>query len=569
MNTRQMPALAVPQEPEESISREEYKDLVNTYDSPSDLWEQPRPLPPPQHRPPANHVPLAPRLVIQPSEEAKPPHTPRIIIPPDNAEDAQRIRKLEHLLATNLPGRCRRRIWEKYCRLPRPHPRYLTDQTISLLFRHLAWVEFKDLESSQRYFTLLDDCLASGVEVSANEWNTAIAFAGRWLRFTTTAEVKSAVEVWMRMEDAGAKPTNVTFNILFDVAARAGRFALADMIFKELRAREMEVNRFLRVSMIHYAGLKGDGEAVRRAFRESGEAASAENVVIRMKTLHAAKFEGGKEIPSAPRTWQERKRLGHRLDRTARELRREQQKHESSFFGSHFSTEKHKEAAQHLAPIHPDAQTCRILIRHHCLTTGNLDRVRELIQETRALPAGRVHGSVYMYIFRGFWLWGGHAYTAWNRRSLENFWEEFLQAASFEEFERALREAKARDAEAVHRPGDDDFSPNQARESSSSSAQDSSPFRPSSSPPSPEEAGSDDEDDEEDLLPHEHRPPFFTPRLAERVLYAFYKCAGAKKMRQVWTQIQARWADMSEDDHARVKEHVDRLGTDDGRYDGP
>lgn len=557
-STQQAAMAEQPLQPEEPVSREAYRELVNTYDSPSDLWEQPSHVQlqrAPTLPPPREHIPLAPRLVITPEQEDRPPHAKRVILPPEDSDHREQLKDFNNHLGL-APGSRIRRTWNKYQNLRSPRPRYLRDNAIRRLFRHLAWVEFPDFESSQRYFSFLDECLAEGVPVEPGEWNTAIAFAARWLRRTTSEEMKTAIETWMRMEKAGVQATNVTFNILFDAAARAGRFALADTIFNEIKVREMPLDRHFRRSMIFYAGLRRDGDAVRQAFRDlvnggeivdtsvmncvilslvrAGEAASAENVFAKMKQLHQTKFGA-----VGPRDWRERRASIKELNRTAQQLRRDKEQHESSFFGGSFSADGQKEEAQRAAPIHPDAHTCRILIKHHAYYSGNLDRCRDLLAETKQ-GGWRVHGSVYMYLFRGFWVHGGHAYTAWNRRSLEEYWEEFLQASSFAEVERALAATKAKESQR------DDWGPEQTLDDLS------------------------EKDEGEELHPqlsNEDTPPYFTPKLAERALYAFYKCAGRKKMLQVWAQIQERWEEMSPDDRMYVEEHLERLVRDDSKYD--
>lgn len=435
-----------------------------------------------------------------------------------------------------------RRLWRFYYHLPGPRPRYLQDRIIRKLFRHLAWVEWRDLESLQRYFALVDECTAEKVPLIQDEWHTAMSYAGKWLhQRATTEEVKAAIETWMRMEDAGHQADNVTFNILFDVAIRAGRFALADTIYNEMQARDMPLNRYFRMSKIFYAGKKRNGDAVRQAFRElvnageivdtsvmncvivslvrSGEAASAENVFAKMKHLHGTKF-----VAKGPKDWREGKALGIELNRKAQELREQKNVHEASFFGGSYSTEDLKEQAQQTAPIHPNARTCEVLIKYHAHASGNLDRIRELLAEMKQ-GGMHINGSVYVHLLRGFWFHGGHAYTAWNRASLELFWNEIC--ATLQEPGRAL-----------------------------------SPLDGSKDLPSAE-----DEDVEvEGLEPAFQEIPYISRQLAERAVYAFYKCAGRKKMLLIWQQFQERWKEVTADDKAFIEDIVQRLVQEDSRY---
>jgi hypothetical protein len=176
------------------------------------------------------------------------------------------------------------------------------------------------------------------------------------------------------------------------------------------------------------------------------------------------------------------------------------------------------------------------LIRYNAYTSGNLDRCRDLLNETKD-GGWPVHGSVYLILFRGFYLHGGHAYTAWNRRSLDEFWADFIDASSPEKLKKAEFFARA---ERESELGENIF------------------FFP--------DAEEDEADNEDNALSHEIRPPYFTPNLARVVIHAFYKCAGRKRMLQAWAEIQERWTDMTPDDKTDLQRHVNRLVADDSRY---
>ncbi|KAK5138331.1 hypothetical protein LTR08_003392 [Meristemomyces frigidus] len=513
---RQMAALAI----NEEITREEYHDLVNTYDLPSDLWDQPEPAP--------QHFPLAPRLVIPPEKEDAPLLASRVVLPPVDALHESQIGYWCSLLKRSAGRVSQTQLWNSYQDLPTPRLRYIADDDIRRAFRHLSWVEYKHDGGMPRYFSLIEDCVDEQIPITTAEWNTAISYAGRWVRHTTKKEVRGAVETWMRMERHGVEASNVTFNILFDIAVKAGRFALADTIFAELKAREMPLNRYFRTSMIYYAGMRGDGDAVRQAFRElvnageivdtaimncvilslvrAGEPAAGEHVFHKMKHLYEQKL--GTE---GPKDWRGQKKLGVLLGRAAKRLRKDKQNHEASFFGGPYSADERREGFQKAAPIKPNTRTYRVLVQHHAYTSGDLDRVRELLDEMKK-EGLRVHGSVYVHVFRGFWQHGGSSYTAWSRSSLEELWERFLVASSLGEPER------------------------------------------------PVEGSVEPEESEED------RAPYFTRSLAHGVLRAFYKCAGRKKMLEVWTEIQGRWTDVDDDDERALKALIEKLVREDSMY---
>lgn len=525
------------------IPRAAYRDVGTTYGQSFDTHHYSA-HPPSTSTSTSTYFPLAPRLVLTPEQEARPDHAPRDILPPIDAQHAQQIEELWTKL--RVAGRSytdRRRCWILYQALPSPRPRYLEDKFLRKLLYILGLVEFKTLVNYERYFSVVDEWLAEGVPLTVKEWNKAISFAGRWVRRSSNHELRTAVETWMRMEKQGAIPNKATFNILFDVAVRAGRFALADTIYKELAARGLREDRYLRTGLIFYAGIRGDGDAVRQAFRDlvnageivdtavmncvmrslilCGEMASAEDVFDKMKLLHHTKF--GVE---GPRNWRERRLLGKHLEKVAYELQMEREEHEASFFGSTFSTELKKEEAQRAAPIHPNDRSYQILIQHHAHRTGDWERVCQLMAEMRE-EGWHVHGKIYVAIWYGFWHHGGYVEATWSRKRLEALWEEFL----------GIVQAPPNPKYSLH-----------------------------ASDLEADEGGEEEWDAEAADVSNEHLPPYFTPRMAIAILSAFYRCAGAKRMLQVWEQIQHRWPEMSAQDEARVQRVVRRFRAEDDMY---
>jgi pentatricopeptide repeat protein len=397
------------------------------------------------------------------------------------------------------------------------------------------------------------------MELSADIWNTAISFTARWIRRTSTDEVKAAVEAWMRMEKAGFEPTNVTFNILFDVAIRAGRYGLADTIFQELVTRKMSLNRFFRTSVIFYAGLQKNGDSVRNAFRDlvnggeivdtavmncvmlslirAGEGAAAENVFARMKELQEQKFG-----IAGPKSWQAQKELGRFLDHTARSLRGERDAMPKTFFGTAFSNADRKDAIQKATPLAPNARSYRILISYHAETSGDFKRIRELMKEMSDLGFN-IHGSVYFFCLKGFLRHGGgsaYSRSTWDREALEEIWSSFLAAAD-------------------------------ASSPSALSSTAKGPVDPSRKAIPAEVVDEDDPDpwaDNDDdprvdsswTLSEESRAPYFTVALACVALRAFHRCAGRRSMMQVWHEMQlVSWREMTAEQRLDIQQLVDRL----------
>ena len=327
--------------------------------------------------------------------------------------------------------------YEAYSMLPSPAIIYLSEEQIRLLFRRLSTMKKKNPKAAMRYLSVVDEMKSQNLPMIQGEWNSAIAFCGQCLAKIGTREVEDALLTWKELEnEANIKSSNVTFNILFDIAAKAGKFVVADMILKEMERRGLEYNRFFRVGNIYFHGLKGDGDGVRRAYSElveageivdtvvmncvisalisAGELASAENVYERMKRLVST--HAGSLLPKE-RTWQEERDLGRILDRVARNIQDVQTKKDQARVW----------ALKRRISILPNIQTFTIFIEHHASHTGDLHRIAAILSEMQTLGA-TINGRVFLKIFKGFSNHGQEPLTAWTLERLRKVWDSLLAA---------------------------------------------------------------------------------------------------------------------------------------------
>ena len=320
-------------------------------------------------------------------------------------------------------------LFESYQALPSPGVSYLPLDARKMLLQRLSVVEKKIERETLRYLSIVDDMKAAGIRLSRGEWNSAIHLAGRCFSKVTATEVEHAIRTWKQMqEEAGVKSNHVTYNILFDIATKAGKFALAEMILKEMHARRMKVNRFSHVGLIYYHGLRGDGDGVRRAYRDlveqghivdtvvlncviasllrAGELAAADQVYQRMKVMYAKRT--GAKLPS--NTFKGSRELGKMLNRAAERFKKD------SLIRQKLQDE------QSLAP---NVRTYVIYLEHHVSQTGELQCVANLLEEMQFLGLP-IHGRLFMELFRGFFLHGGIRYTSWTAARLEDVWTSFV-----------------------------------------------------------------------------------------------------------------------------------------------
>ena len=149
-----------------------------------------------------------------------------------------------------------------------------------------------------RYLSLIDDMQMAKLPITKSEWSSAIYLAGRSFGRVTQSDMAHAFRLWRQMEqEAGVKASYVTFNILFDIAVRAGKYALADSILREMHSRGLRLNRLGRVGLIYYHGIRGDGDAVRKTYRDFVDSGEIVDTLV-LNCVIAALMNAGE--PTAP-----------------------------------------------------------------------------------------------------------------------------------------------------------------------------------------------------------------------------------------------------------------------------
>ncbi|KAK3344315.1 hypothetical protein B0T25DRAFT_556698 [Lasiosphaeria hispida] len=372
-----------------------------------------------------------PTITIARSKEDADYPSPEEVTQP-NDEERQTLWSLRFAVITRLRNREKvdlDTIYETYQRLPEPRIPYLSGRFRHQLLRALGQPDKKSPKSMLRYFAVIADIKDSGIPLTRSQWNCAISFASRYVGVSTESETEAALKLWREMEfEAGLKGSDVTFNILFDVASKSGNFTLAEMIYKEMESRGHVFNRYHYVSLIHFFGLRLDTSGMRAAYVEmveageiidtvalnavlsgllrSGEEAAAERLYERMKASAADK----KDLP--PRTYSSNRAITQALLMFAKIGRR----HPSM-----------QPTFQDIALIHPDIRTYGILINHYGVKRGNLGKVAKYVDEMKFFQIP-LHGAIFLALFKGFSHHGGQMRSAWSEQRLLSIWSAFLRA---------------------------------------------------------------------------------------------------------------------------------------------
>ena len=348
-------------------------------------------------------------------------------------------KQLEDALLRHNPGQ--ELIYSLYCKIPRPGVVHLSDRSIRILLKLLF--SSKDLNevAMLRYLTILDDMIAAEKPLLRSEWTSAMVLTGRCVRRISAAEVESVLYLWRKMEhEANVEPSEATFNVLFDVAAKAGKFALAEVLHKEMKNRNLRLNRQSYTGYMLYQGLRGDGEGVKMAYEELvkageivdtvvlncvitsllavGEISAAELVFERMKALHFSRPDA--RLP--PKQWQHAKDLCSLLNAMAGKCR---------------DDASARQRAQSVVPVAPNSHTFSILVRYHAYESGNLDRMTELIGEMFQFSLF-IDRTIFFLLFKGFQIHGGLRYSAWTKVRLEGLWTSYKETLTLDPDELAV-----------------------------------------------------------------------------------------------------------------------------------
>ena len=318
-----------------------------------------------------------------------------------------------------------KQIFDAYSALPFPGVAFLEDESRRLLLRRMSQVQVKSRNSMLRYLSVIDDMKDANMEIIEAEWNSAISFTGRCYQQVTAAEVEAALRMWKEMEEeAGVQSGPVTFSILFDIATRAGKYVLAEMILEEMGSRKLRLNRFAQVGLIYYYGVRQDGHGVRKAYRELVEAGHVVDCVVldcvvasllRARELPAAElvYERRKKLftqmtdSTVPiMAWKKTRELGNVLDKASLAWAEDRQRLQQI------------QAEQYLGP-HP--RTYLSFIEYHVSVSGELRKLTNLLDEMYSFGIP-MDGRMFVKIFKGFAYNGGVKYTSWTRARLEHVW---------------------------------------------------------------------------------------------------------------------------------------------------
>ncbi|KAK5076771.1 hypothetical protein LTS08_005942 [Lithohypha guttulata] len=338
-----------------------------------------------------------------------------------------------------------RALHEAYQQLPQPGVAYLPKGVIRLFLQRMSTPWVKTEASKLRYLSLIDEMQQANLPITVAEWSSAIYLAGRSFGRIDQGEVNRAFEAWHRMEnEAGIRSGNVTFNILFDIAVRRGKFALGETILTEMHKRNLRLNRLGRVSLMYYHGLRGDGDGVRKAYHDFVEAGEIVDTLVLNCVI--ASLINAREPTAAEQIYQRMKDMQSTLYRGWSEdgeetLFRRHPEPGSDKLGTEMASNqlgrilsrsdrlkkvlpgKHQEL-QDTMPLTPDFTTFRIMLAYHASVSGDLDRMTVLLKEMLDNFDIPLFPVVFQLLFKGFAIHhpAQGPSSRWTRQRLDMTW---------------------------------------------------------------------------------------------------------------------------------------------------
>ncbi|KAI1940898.1 hypothetical protein LOZ52_005157 [Ophidiomyces ophidiicola] len=334
-------------------------------------------------------------------------------------------------------------IFNAYTSLPAPRITYLSPRYRTTLLYRFAKPRQRDPVAALRFLGMIDDMCNASLDMSPSLWASAISLAGKKLDKVSKISFQAALDVWRRMEFEGKVDSNcVVFNILFDLAIKAGQFKVADKIILEMQNRRIDFSRFGKVTQIFYLGMQGDAEGVRKAYHDfvkSGELVDttvlncvmtslartghmelAEQMYRRMQAVHKTVFGENKGF----------KYGSYSLPSKDYASYREASKYIGRILGVatflHDKLPENHRKLQASLPLTPDAKTFHIFLSYHAYISGDLQRFLGYVGDMEDTLEFPPKDMVYVLLLEGFAKHGGAKNSPWNYKRLSRTWESFL-----------------------------------------------------------------------------------------------------------------------------------------------
>ena len=344
-------------------------------------------------------------------------------------------------------------IFQAYQRFPSPGIKYIPSATIRTFLHRMSLPPRKTPTNMLRYLSIIDEMQEAKMPISRAEWNAAIHLAGKSFNNIKDTELRRSVEYWRKMEqEAGIRASSSTFNIMFDVAVKAGQLLFAKELLREMTRRGTRLNRIGRVSHIWYCGKLGDADAVRQAYRDFVEAGEIVDTLVlntvMVSLCNAGEGEAAEQIYERMKDMQLRRETSETSKDDSAEVKAIFTRYPppgSQNLGSQMASHHLRRLLIHApklryqardsylahhsrAYLRPDAVTYRTFLAYHAEKTGNLDRLTVLLDDMTRVFGIRMTSMTFLLLFKGFAMNGNTRHSIWSPSRLNTVWEAFSSA---------------------------------------------------------------------------------------------------------------------------------------------
>ncbi|KUL84501.1 hypothetical protein ZTR_06204 [Talaromyces verruculosus] len=332
-------------------------------------------------------------------------------------------------------------VFSLYKRLPSPGISILSVEERAQLLHRFAHPQDRRRSNARYFLSLFNDMIEAGFKLSKSLCTSAIYFTGHKVPRLEKRDLMDAIAIWHRMESTyGLEADDVVFELLYRIATLSGHFAVADRLYQEMKKRGIRLSRRGHVTMLHSYGFRGDVAGIHKTFEElvssgevvdttvlnclissllnAGDLDTAQNIYSRMmqdsaKSLAKAMTAHTKAVllPSTS---------------TDFAVRRSRSQNLCAIFEDYLEIRKkqgNQDVPDLYVPVVPNVRTFAILFRYHCLSTGDMTAVSQLLDDMENFFESPPKVIIYYFLFRGF---GIHTSAkGWTEKLLLGAWDAF------------------------------------------------------------------------------------------------------------------------------------------------
>lgn len=329
-------------------------------------------------------------------------------------------------------------VFTCYKKLPDPGVTWLSKMERKILLRRFAKPMDRRRGSARYYLQLVQDMIDAELPMNRWHWTTAIYFTAHKVPVLEKRDLQDAITLWRQMESMGINADGAIFELLFNIAIKANQFSVGDSLLREMENRGLSLSRHGMVAKIYACGRKRDLDGIQNGFDEFVRSGGIVDSTVLNALLSSLLQAGALEIAQ---------QLYSKMMATYRTIHTKPQ-HLNDFSPSTFTEfgnwrksasrlggifkrymrlqnlyVENPEQVQDLVPMSPDTRTFYIVFSHHCLHTGDLGQICQILRDMESVFAVPPQSIIYNFLFLAF---DRHKPSqGWTKERLQEVWVVF------------------------------------------------------------------------------------------------------------------------------------------------